>query len=194
MKRIAVRKTIVGSTMPPANKNVVWKDNDGVFNGFSDGEWKPLTGGSGSGSTLSILKAFIDSHNINGYDYTGKCIGVTANALTFFSNLNDVVDITNADTTVVNPIPTEPFNTYNILAFDIERGVFMVSGIYSGDTGTSKRFIFIPISTKTITGNITKSVVAQLLSPDDINTVLEAIEDESPNPDKLGWVYYDDLK
>lgn len=59
MKRIAVRKTVVGSTMPPANKNVVWKDNDGVFNGFSDGEWKPLTGGSGSGN---FIKLFVDAY------------------------------------------------------------------------------------------------------------------------------------
>lgn len=153
-----------------------------------------MTGGSGSGSTLSILKAFIDSHNINGYDYTGKCIGVTANALTFLNGNDTVMDITNADTTVVNPIPTDPFKTYNILAFDVESGVFMTSGIYSGNQGTSKKFIFIPISTKTSTGNLTKSVIAQLLSPDDMNTVLDAIEDESPNPDDLGWVYYDDLK
>lgn len=186
MKRIAVRKTVVGSTMPPANKNVVWKDNDGVFNGFSDGEWKPLTGGSGSGSTLSILKAFIDSHNIEGYDYTGKTpIGVAANTLLMDSK---------TETDIYGILGTTPFGTYNILAFDVESGVFVTSGINSGNQGTSKRFIFIPISTKTNTGNLTKSVVAKLLSPENMSTVFDEIANGSSDPDALGWVYYDDLK
>ena len=167
----------------PSDKSSIWYKGGCPFvYDASTKSWvlQSTSGGGGSLTGLALLKSFIDSHNYNGYDYTGVTIGVKSNAKTYEIDRNVFMK---------DDFATDSISSLKFIAFDLTTDLFVNCYTSSGTGIDTHEFIFFVVGY----ASYNKSTVVRMPNPSensyitDVQTLINAAYDGTA-------VNYDDLK
>lgn len=172
----------------PSDKSSIWYKGGCPFvYDASTKSWAPQStsgGGSGSLTGLALLKAFIDSHNPNKYDYTGVTIGVKSEAVIYINKV-DVLDY-------INRFSYFRSTGSHIIAFNLEHNLFFAVNTYSGNKTETYNFIFFVVDYDSTDASNT-SIVVKMPDPmsNEYTASVQALIDNTVNGTAVN---YDDLK